>query len=179
MQEHGVIERILLIYNASVHRIENNDRFDLAVLGTAAGIIRHFVEDYHEKLEENFVFPRLEAAGIEVELTAVLRRQHKRGRDATDEVTRLVAAGTATPQLALLLRSFERMYRPHAAREDTVLFPAFRRVVGSPAYRELGEQFEDEERKRLGEHGVEETVADVARLEAELGIADLASFTVP
>jgi hypothetical protein len=35
------------------------------------------------------------------------------------------------------------MYRPHAVREDTVVFPAFRSVVGHSAYRELGEQFED------------------------------------
>jgi hypothetical protein len=32
--------------------------------------------------------------------------------------------------LAQTLRSFQRMYRPHAAREDTALFPAFRAVVG-------------------------------------------------
>jgi hypothetical protein len=69
------------------------------------------------------------------------------------------------------------MYRPHAAREDTVLFPAFRELLGGDAYRELGEQLEDGEHARFGEHGFENTVAEVARLEATLGIADLAQFT--
>jgi len=43
--------------------------------------------------------------------------------------------------------------------------------------RELGEKFEDEEHARFGEEGFEKTVAEVARLEAAFGIADLASFT--
>jgi hemerythrin-like domain-containing protein len=75
------------------------------------------------------------------------------------------------------MRAFERMYRPHAAREDTVVFPAFRDVIGGKGYHELGEQFEEEEHKRFGEHGFENVVAEVARLEAALGIADLARFT--
>ena len=177
MQEHGVLERVLLIYDECARRIEHSEPLDPAALTGAAGIIRRFVEEYHEKQEEEFVFPRLEAAQREVALVAVLRRQHQRGREITDDVVRLSRAGTAGPKLAQALRAFERMYRPHAAREDTVLFPAFRSVVGGAAYRELGEKFEDREHERFGEHGFENTVAEVARLEAVLGIGDLARFT--
>jgi hypothetical protein len=49
--------------------------------------------------------------------------------------------------------------------------------VGRSAYRELGEKFEEREHELFGEHGFEQTVAEVAKLEAALGIADLASFT--
>jgi hypothetical protein len=107
-----------------------------------------------------------------------LRRGHQRGRELTDEI-RLSSGAAGTPRLASVLRAFERMYRPHAAREDPVLFPAFRAVVGGAAYRELGEQFEEREHTRLGEHGFESTVADVAWLDTALGIADLARFTAP
>ena len=176
MQEHGVLERILLIYDEAARRIDQGGPFDAAPIASAAAIIRRFVEDYHEKLEEKFVFPRLEAARREAELTAVLRQQHKRGRELTDEVLRLVRAGTASPQLAQTLRSFERMYRPHAAREETVLLPAFRRVVGG-GYRELGAEFEEQEHQLFGEGGFEKTVAEVASIEAALGIGDLAKFT--
>jgi hemerythrin-like domain-containing protein len=176
MQEHGVLERVLLIYDESARRIEHGEPLDGAGLMSAAGIIRRFVEDYHEKLEEQFLFPRLEAARREVELVTVLRRQHQRGREVTDEIVRL-ARETGTPALAQLLRDFTRMYRPHAARENTVLFPAFRGIVGGAGYRELGEKFEDQEHERFGEHGFEHAVAEVAQLEAALGIADLARFT--
>lgn len=177
MQEHGVLERILLIYGEAASRLDRSETFDLAVITGAAGIVRRFVEDYHERTEEQFVFPRLEAAGREAPLVGILRRQHERGRELTAEILRLANAPAANSELAKTLRAFERMYRPHAAREDTVLFPAFRAVVGGSAYRELGEQFEEQEHQKLGEHGFEGAVADVTHLEIALGIADLSSFT--
>jgi hemerythrin-like domain-containing protein len=176
MQEHGVLERILLIYDEAARSIEHNERLDLTVLTAAAGIVQRFVEGYHEKLEEQFVFPRLQTAQREVDLVAVLLRQHERGRQVTDEVVRR-AGSAATPELAQALRSFARMYRPHAAREDTVLFPAFREVVGRGGYRELGEQFEEKEHELFGQGGFENTVGEIARLETALGIGDLTRFT--
>jgi hemerythrin-like domain-containing protein len=175
MQEHGVIERILLIYDEATRRIESGAKVDGAVLTGAGTVVRRFVEDYHEKTEEKFVFPRLQAARREADLVAVLLHQHQRGRELTDEILRRAPAGGT--ELAQALRSFTRMYRPHAAREDTVVFPAFREIIGNSHYRELGEQFEDREHQLFGEHGFENTVAEVARLEAALGIADLARFT--
>ena len=177
MQEHGVLERILLIYGEAASRIERTERFDVAIVTAAAGIVRRFVEEYHEKTEEQFVFPRLEAARRETDLVTILRRQHQRGRELTAEIIRLSKASAASSDLVRPLRAFERMYRPHAAREDTVLFPAFRAVVGGDAYRELGEQFEEQEHAKLGEHGFEGAVKEVASLEAALGLADLSKFT--
>jgi hemerythrin-like domain-containing protein len=175
MQEHGIVERILLIYDESARRIESNEKADPTVVVGAAGIVRRFVEEYHERQEERFVFPKLRAEGREVELVAVLLHQHERGRQLTDEIVRNAQGGG--PELARLLRGFARMYRPHAAREDTVLFPALRRVLDRDAYRELGERFEEEEHRRFGEHGFEETVTEIAKLEAALGIGELARFT--
>jgi hemerythrin-like domain-containing protein len=176
MQEHGVLERILLLYDEAARRLDRNEALDVTVITTAAGIVRRFVEEYHEKLEEQFVFPRLEAAKRETDLVATLRRQHQRGREVTEEIMKLANAPVSA-DLARALRGFIRMYRPHAAREDTVLFPAFRSVVGRGAYRELGEKFEEQEHERFGEHGFEKTVAEVAKLETALSIGDLASFT--
>jgi hemerythrin-like domain-containing protein len=173
MQEHGLLERILLIYGEAAARIERRAEIDRAVVTGAAETVRRFVEQYHEQLEERHLFPRLEAAGVERELVAVLRRQHQRGRDLTAEILRLEPG----PKLADALRRFGRMYRPHAAREDTVLFPAFRRLLDGAAYRELGERFEEEEHALLGARGFAGAVGEVAQLEEALGIADLAAFT--
>lgn len=54
---------------------------------------------------------------------------------------------------------------------------ALTKVLGEKVYKELGEQFEDEERKRFGARGFEGVVDGVAGLEANLGIADLAKLT--
>ena len=56
---------------------------------SSAGIIRRFIEDYHERLEEEFVFPRFEKAGKLMDLVTVLRTQHQAGRALTDRIVRL------------------------------------------------------------------------------------------
>jgi hemerythrin-like domain-containing protein len=69
------------------------------------------------------------------------------------------------------------MYAPHEAREDTVLFPAFRKIVSRNEYDSLGEEFEDNEHKLFGEDGFETMVEKVTKIEKELRIYDLAQFT--
>ncbi len=178
MQEHGVLERVLLVYEEAARRLVDGEKLDLGTVAEAAGIIQRFIEGYHEKNEEQFVFPRLQAAGRQTDLVAVLLGQHQRGREVTAAILR-AAGGAGGGDLPTLLHGFGRRYRPHAAREDTVVFPAFRDLVGPTLYRQLGDQFEEREHELLGEHGFEDTVAKVARLEATLGIGDLAAFTVP
>jgi hypothetical protein len=69
------------------------------------------------------------------------------------------------------------MYRPHEAREDTVLFPAFRRIVPPKEFDALGEQFEDKEHELFGKEGFEGIVQQVSVLERQLGTYDLDQFT--
>jgi hypothetical protein len=72
---------------------------------------------------------------------------------------------------------FNNMYSPHEAREDTVLFPAFRKIVSVHEYDALGEEFENNEHKLFGENGFEIIVEKVANIEKQLGIYELAQFT--
>ena len=79
--------------------------------------------------------------------------------------------------LITYLRAFTRMYRPHEAREDTILFPAFQALVSEKEYKELGQQFEGKEHELFGKEGFEGQVAHVEQIERKLGIYDLAQFT--
>ena len=151
-------------------------------MAKSADIIRRFVEEYHEKLEEDFLFPRFEKANKLVDLVATLRRQHAAGRSLTDAITHYVASVSGKMdddrrKLAEAMRSFAHMYRPHEAREDTVLFPAFRAIVGKNEFRELGEQFEKKEHQLFGKEGFEGIVQQVAKLEESFGLYDLNQFT--
>jgi hemerythrin-like domain-containing protein len=191
MREHGVLRRVMYLYDDAAERLttrpggnrDNNkkpDNVPLDALAACAGVVRRVIEDYHEKLEEDFLFPRFEKAGKLADLTAVLRRQHAAGRVLTEQITQLTRASLADAdraRLAAALRSFNHMYRPHAAREDTVLFPELRGLVGKRAYEELGEQFEDKEKQMLGDHGFEHAVEEVAKLEQAFGLDDLARLT--
>ncbi len=182
MREHGVLNRILLIYDYHLHKLAAKQTFDGSVLASAADIIRHFVEEYHEKLEEDFLFPRFRKAGKLVPLVDTLVAQHKAGRELTAQIRELASTATLkyvsdTDKLADALRSFLRMYRPHEAREDTVLFPAFRSVVSPHEYDALGDDFEKKEDELFGEEGFFKVVDQVAELEKRLGIYDLSQFT--
>src|SRR5690242_17903458 len=86
MREHGVLNRVLLIYDEAIRRIQAKEKFDPAVLTKSAGIIKSFIEDYHEKLEEDHIFPRFEQAGKLIELTTNLRAQHAMGRRVTEGI---------------------------------------------------------------------------------------------
>ena len=55
--------------------------------------------------------------------------------------------------------------------------PALRELVRGKEYDDLGEEFEDKEHALFGEHGFENMIAEVAKLEQSLGIHDLALFT--
>lgn len=176
MREHGVLRRILFLYDEAALRLESGQKPPLDAVAKGANIVRTVIEAYHEKLEENFIFPRMEKAKKLTDLTAVLRKQHEAGRTVTASIVKL-CDGSDAKALARQLRAFNRMYRPHAAREDTVLFPAFHEMLGEKAWDELGEQFEDEEKKQLGKEGFEGAVAQVAKLEEQFGFADLDQFT--
>ncbi|HXK59125.1 MAG TPA: hemerythrin domain-containing protein [Acidobacteriota bacterium] len=181
MREHGVLNRLLLVYEECISRLERNSELNVAIVSTAAGVIRSFIEDYHEKLEENFLFPRYTQARVLTDLVAVLKNQHEAGRRLTDSTLQLSASTlqdvSEKAKLVRDLKYFVRMYRPHEAREDTVLFPALRKIVSRNEYDSLGEEFERKEHELFGEDGFEAVVDKVANLEKQLSIYDLAQFT--
>ena len=182
MREHGVLKRVLLIYEEAIRRMTPNQELPVETVADSAKIIRNFIEDYHEKLEENFLFPRFEKAGKLTDLVKTLRDQHQAGRRVTDLTLGLAKQSTIKnaderAELADSLRQFIRMYNPHEAREDTVLFPAFRKIVSANEYASLGEDFEKKEHELFGEDGFEKMVDKVTNIEKKLGIYELAQFT--
>jgi hemerythrin-like domain-containing protein len=182
MREHGILKRILLIYGDSLRKLRSNQDLPPEILVNSAKIIRSFIEDYHEKLEEDFLFPRFRKAGKLVNLVQVLQEQHQAGRRLTDTTLRLATAAALNnaddrKALAESLRLFIRMYGPHEAREDTVLFPAFHEIVTGHEYDALGDDFEKREHELFGKEGFEGMVDRVAQIEKVAGLYDLSQFT--
>lgn len=181
MQEHDLLNRILLIYDHCRIALINKETFPIQVIGNAADIVRKFVEDYHEKQEENYLFPRFKKANQLTDLVDILLQQHQAGRKLTDQIMQYSKSSSRTDsenqQLIQALTAFNTMYRPHKAREDTVLFPAFRKIVSKNEYDSLGEEFEENEHKKFGQDGFESTVNKIAVIEKSLGIYELSQFT--
>ena len=115
-----------------------------------------------------------------VELVQILRRQHQAGREITAFLlSHAASSGDLVGRLkaAEYIQAFSRMYRPHAAREDTVLFPALRKVVSPGNFNEMGDKFEDLEVAKFGPGGFAKIVGQVAGLEKVLGLENLSQFT--
>jgi hemerythrin-like domain-containing protein len=182
MREHGVLNRMLLLYEEGLRRMRAKEEVTPDVFHKPATLVRKFVEDYHERLEENFIFPEFEKREKLVNLVKVLREQHCAGKVLTDVILRSSGPEQfrredARSELARACRAFIRMYRPHEAREDTVLFPALHTLLPARQVRALGERFEEEEERLFGDEGFEKIVAQVAAIEKQLGIYDLGQFT--
>ena len=182
MREHGVLARLLLVYEESRMRLSGGRECPPEVVNGAANLIRRFIEDYHEKLEEDYLFPHFEKQGKLSDVVKVLRQQHQAGRYLTDSIqSKATPAGLQNQEsrrkLQESLRLFIRMYRPHAAREDTMLFPALHSLVSVHEYHALAEEFEEKEHALFGKDGFETVVAEVAELEKTLGLYDLSQFT--
>ena len=99
----------------------------------------------------------------------VLREQHQAGRRLTGDIIQLATPAalkdaTGAKKLSASITQFIRMYRPHEAREDTVLFPAIRSLMTAKEFDELGDRFEDKEHQLFGEHGFEDIVAQGSRV---------------
>ena len=181
MREHGVLRRLLLVYRELIRRAEGNQPVPHELVAQSAQIIRAFIEDYHEKDEEEYIFPRFKKAGKLTALVDVLLQQHQAGRRLTADIQRVATPSALSiasnrQKMARSMREFIRMYEPHAAREDTVLFPAFRQLISERELHQLMETFEQKE-KALPLGDFEKMVADVTRIEQALGIYDLAQFT--
>lgn len=182
MREHGILNRLLLIYQEIAKRIEQKKDFPIDALAKSAKLMRNFLEDYHEKLEEEFIFPRFEKANQLVDLVRTLKDQHQAGRQITEYIISHANEQVLKDEeqrhiLSHYLRLYIRMFRPHEAREDTVLFPAFRKLISSKEYEELGEKFEERENQLFGKDGFNKTIDKVADIEKQLGIYNLSQFT--
>jgi hemerythrin-like domain-containing protein len=184
MREHGVIRRAILVYRYAATKLRAGEALDPQPLQRTATLFRNFGEDYHErKLEEEHIFPALRKANSPAaSYVDVLKAQHDRGREITDYLMDAISKGTLTSsaeQVANALAALELMYEHHAAREDTVVFPAWKATMTRHQLDEMGDRFEDIEKQQFGKDGFDDAVKQIGEIEQALGLADLAQFTPP
>jgi hemerythrin-like domain-containing protein len=186
MREHGILNRLLLIYEEIINRLKNNIEFNIKILFISAMIVRVFVENYHEQTEEKYLFPLFIKSNKKVNEINELIKQHNVGRVLTACILN-VSKTNIKSSLALTLEQkqkiirclelFIKMYRFHEAYEDTVIFQDIRTIVTKKEYGEMGEKYEEEEDKMFGEGGYEKTLNIIELIEKKLGIGDLHKIT--
>ncbi|MBV9995282.1 MAG: hemerythrin domain-containing protein [Caulobacteraceae bacterium] len=186
MREHGVLRRILVVYRETAAFVRANfSGVDGRQIWRAADLFRRFGQAYHEQqLEEAHIFPgALKAGGEAAALVPVLIAQHARGRQITGYIQAKTAggaiAGADAGALAEALESFARMYEPHAAYEDTIVFQAWRASLSKQQLAEAAEQFEDIEKTAFHGDGFDLAVREIEDIEKALRVHGLARYTAP
>lgn len=183
MREHGLVERGLLVYEACSLRLMNGQEVPLGALETTTRMMRDLGGKHHTVMEEEYLFPRLRKAGQLVPVVDELVRQHNVARQMAGDILALVGSRDGARDevrrrsLSTMLQQYVRMYRPHAAIEDTLVFPAFARMVPEGEYRSLTARFQDHEARLFGDHGFQELTEQAADVEKQLGLNDLSMFT--
>lgn len=186
MREHGVLRRCFLAYRECAGRLRiNPESVDASALNDTARLFRNFGEDYHEKkLEEVHIFPKIRrlVTGADAAVDTLIA-QHQRGREVTNYILAVtggakISASDAEP-LARAFDAFEVMYANHTAREDTLVFPAWKKSLSPAEFAGIGDLFEGIERAEFGTDGFDEALKRIADIEDRLGLTSLAQFTAP
>jgi hemerythrin-like domain-containing protein len=186
MREHGILRRALLVYQESAVKLKQDPNSVPAdALEKTAQLFRAFGEDYHEKqLEEAYIFPALKKQqNSATAYVDILLAQHSRGVEITDYLLSKTR-GDKIPSVDVAafvgaLESFVRMYEHHAAIEDTIVFPAWKEVVGEKQLDDLSAKFEEIEQQVFGEDGFESALKRMSEIEESLGLSNLGMFTAP
>ncbi len=181
-RQHGVLDRAVAILEEV--RGGMDARMDLSpeiIVGTVE-IVRLFIVEHHQKMEEQNIYPAFDAAKKMTAMVGVLREQHAAGAQLI-EVLKELSVGFSAKDLekrramGSAIHQFSRMYRAHADREDTVLFPVLRKLMSPKVYSEMSAGFQKAEKDFLGQNGFDDTIQKLTEFENALGIGDLASFT--
>lgn len=177
MDEHRVIERVLVALETAAKRLGADDPIDASFFLRAADFIKGFADGCHHHKEEDVLFPAMREAGIPAaggpvgmmleehaegrRLTAALREEAERLRRG-DEGARGRVVRAALDYVALL--------HDHIAKEDQAFFPMADDMIVGSARAEIAEAFERIEREEADQGVHERYLALAASLEREASL---------
>jgi|AGTN01.2.fsa_nt_gi Hemerythrin HHE cation binding domain. len=183
MMEHGLAERVMLIYERVVKEWKSGEETDLSLINRTAKIAKSSLSGCHERNEERCLFPVFKEEGYLSEMVEALERQHEAGREVTDKIIDLSSPGRIKDEthmniLMTLCRSYIFMYRPHMSRENSELFPRLPEIATQEAIGDIARKMSAATKGVIGEQGFEGSLRDLAEIEHSLGIHDVRGFTI-
>lgn len=182
MKEHGLVERIVLIYDRMIENVAAGQAIDLSIINRTATIARDVIENHHERNEEQYIFPKFKEANYIVDIVDTLKDQHDRARAITKDIIDISSRGRGADMESLrrminLCGAYAYMYLPHISRENTILYPTFYDIVSARYVKEIREKMEDDEKKLLGKTGFRGLVGRLSEIEKAAGTFNLSQYT--
>jgi hemerythrin-like domain-containing protein len=174
----AVLQRVMLVYENGIRRAVDGEDIDPTVFVQCAEVARDFFHNFHEKAEQELVYPVFTKAGRMVDLVNALSAQQGEGRKLTDRIidgAPKIHTKEQREALAGDIKSFIDLYRPHLAREETDIFPTLHHLVTADEYGRMAAELLKRETAAFGQDGgFEAAIKKIAQVEAKIGMHDLA-----
>jgi hemerythrin-like domain-containing protein len=157
MEEHRVIERVLIALERAASRLSRGEDVYLRFFSGTSALINGFADSYHYKKEEKVLFAALIENGFpkETGLIAVLIAEHEEGRRLSDRlrlVTERFQGGDVKvrDQVVLSALGYVSLLRRHMEKEDKLLFPLVEKVIPVDRQDQIIEAFNRFEQEENG-----------------------------
>ncbi len=169
-REHRLIERVL----DALGRISEEARRTKQLNGTAAELairfLREFADRAHHSKEEQILFPAITAQGHFPGCGLI--SEHEEGRERVSRMADAAKRAMNGDEEAIQLfvrtaRSFSSFLRAHIAKEDECLADVVNATFSRDGHERLLEQFDEMERREVGEGAFERFAAMAQDLETK------------
>lgn len=173
MGEHRVIERVLAALEAHAGELSAGRRFERGPVRQFADFFGSYADACHHGKEEDLLFKRMADFGFPADdgPIAVMLYEHTLGRRHVGALRTIAeAAGTVTASeqaaFAEHARDYVPLLRNHILKEDNVLYPMALQVLPPAELDRLAAEYDEFQRKVVGEAAYEEMQRLAERLVA-------------
>ena len=171
-REHRLIERVLDALGRICSQALGAGQLNVRAATLAIRFLREFADQTHHLKEERLLFPAIEANGYFPGCGLV--REHEEGRERVRSMSDAIpAAENGDPDAVRLFvrraRSFVSSLREHIAKEDDCLADVVGSSLSPEARARLLREFDELERREIGERALERYSAMAEEIEALCG----------
>lgn len=160
MREHALLDRILRIYE-SVCRNPFLTGKQKKHFIKIVNIVSTFIENYHEPMEEKYIFPHFPRK----DTIKHLIKQHKKSKKMTKHILESI---NDPDELTSSLHKYIQMYREHEIIENTEVFEYYYHNVPREKQAKIYEIFEKTEDEKFGRHALTKFIEAVIEAEKKL-----------
>lgn len=157
MDEHQNILKGIDLLAKNADRLEKGEKIDPRFFTGAVEFIRNYADKYHHAKEEDILFVKMEKAGFPAQggPIAVMLSEHDQGREYVSGLesaneSYITGDTDATGNIVEYARGYVYLLKNHIAKEDTVLYPMARDVLGEKGIEALIPEFDRVEKEKAG-----------------------------
>lgn len=179
LYEHSLLNRYLMNYDKCADLLDTNNininkEMVVKIVYSIALFIRKFIEDYHEKNEEKYIFPLVDKYGSSYhkKIVKILINEHHKGRKITTKILNLSSKFDLTniSTISSLIRIFSNMYRLHENNEDLIIYRFISLKIPNDIKYKITEYQESSESKIFGNNAFNKFITTAIELEKFLNI---------